>query len=246
MSTFYIKNEQKAENIIKIIGKDVRHIKNVLRYSVGDTLKVCDEGGIKYLTKILKYTENNEVLCEIQSIDSQKSETSYSITLLQGLPKSDKMEFIIQKGTELGVQEFVPVEMERSVVKLDDKNTAKKLERWNKIALEASKQCSRQKVPTVSEVINFQNIIENIRKYDIVLVPYENEKTQTLKQILKNFNENIANIAVMIGPEGGFSDIEIEKLMNSGAKLCTLGPRILRTETAGIATVAMINYEFEL
>ena len=108
----------------------LRHIKNVLRYSVGDTLKVCDEGGTKYLTKILKYTENNEVLCEIQSIDSQKSETSYSITLLQGLPKSDKMEFIIQKGTELGVQEFVPVEMERSVVKLDDKNTAEAND-WN-------------------------------------------------------------------------------------------------------------------
>lgn len=247
MATFYVKNEQINEKIVAITGSDVNHIKNVLRFNLNDIIDICDENGIKYKARIEKYTSTGEVLCNIEEIVEKNSETSYEITLFQGIPKSDKMELIIQKGTELGITRFVPVQMARSIAKIKDANEQKKLERWNKIANEASKQCGRQRLPLVDKMINFENIIENISKYDIVLVPYENELDINIKQVLKNFKRNnIASIAIIIGPEGGFSDSEIDLLKENGASICTLGPRILRTETAGIATVSMVNYEFEL
>ena len=246
MATFYIKNNQIEESHIKITGNDVKHIKQVLRYDVNDIIDVCNEDGIRYKVQIQKYLENDEIICEIKEIIDKKLETPYEITIFQGIPKSDKMELIIQKGTELGVNCFIPVKMERSVVKINDGNENKKIERWNKIASEAAKQCGRQKLPIVDSVINFENIIENISKYDIVLVPYESEQNISIKQVLKSIKGNIASIAIVIGPEGGFSDNEINGLVSAGAKVCTLGPRILRTETAGIATVSMINYELEL
>lgn len=247
MATFYVKNEQIKEKTVAIIGSDVNHIKNVLRFNLKDIIYVCDEKGIKYKARIEKYTNAGEILCNIEEIVEKNSETFYEITLFQGIPKGDKMELIIQKGTELGVSSFIPVQMARSIAKINDKNEKKKLERWNKIANEASKQCGRQRLPIVNKVINFENIIENISKYDIVLVPYENEQNVNIKQTLKNLkSNNIASIAIVIGPEGGFSDEEIGLLEGNGASICTLGPRILRTETAGIATVSMINYEYEL
>lgn len=247
MATFYIKNEQIYETSIKIAGNDVNHIKNVLRFNIGDIIDVCDENGIKYRAKIQKYINKEEILCEIESLVDKNTETYYEITLFQGIPKSDKMEFIVQKGTELGVSQFVPVQMSRSIVKIKEENEHKKIERWNKIAAEAAKQCGRQRLPIVGSVINFENIIENISKYDIVLVPYESEQNINIKQILKKLeSNNIASIAIVIGPEGGFSDEEINSLKENGANICTLGPRILRTETAGLATISMINYELEL
>ena len=246
MATFYIKNNQVQNGFIKIIGGDVRHIKKVLRYNIDDVLSVCDEVGTCYEAKIIEFNEKDEIICSIDKTIEKEAETPYSITLYQGLPKSDKLELIIQKCTELGVTNFVPVQMARSIAKVKGENEAKKLERWNKIASEASKQCGRQKLPVGDGVINFENIIENISKYDIVLVPYESEENINVKQILKGLKSKIASIAIIIGPEGGFAPEEIECLKDNGAKICTLGPRILRTETAGIATVSMINYEFEL
>ncbi|MBO5143560.1 MAG: 16S rRNA (uracil(1498)-N(3))-methyltransferase [Clostridia bacterium] len=249
MSTFYIKNEQIAGNKIKIIGDDYNHLKNVLRYKTGEKLDVCDENAIRYNTKIIEYT-GEEVICEIVAIDKNTTESPINITLYQGLPKADKLELIIQKATEIGVNEVYPVQMERSIVKLDEKNIDKKLDRWNKISAEASKQSGRQKIPQVHRVINLKNIIENISKYDIVLLPYENEKSATIKDTLKvcmERNPKIKDIAVIIGPEGGFSEDEIKKLNDiENVRTVTLGPRILRTETAGLATLSMLVYEFEL
>ncbi len=139
--------------------------------------------------------------------------------------------------------------MERTIVKLDSKDIPKKLERWQKIAKEASTQSGRQRIPTILEPIKFQNIIENIGKYDIVLLPFENEKNYSLKEALKRFNcdKDRKSIAIIIGPEGGFSDIEVDMLKNlPNVEVVTLGGRVLRTETAGPATIAMISYEFEM
>lgn len=245
MSTFYVKNEQVIENNIAIINDDVNHIKNVLRYQIDDCLDVCDENGIRYKTKIENF-ENNKVMLNILEISKETTECSINITLFQGLPKSDKMELIIQKCTELGVKEIVPVISERVIVKLDEKSESKKLERWQKIAKEASKQSGRQIVPTIENAINLKNMIENLSKYDIVIMPYECEKEQMLKNILRNLDKTVKNIAVIIGPEGGFSekDVEILETCNNLQKV-SLGPRILRTETAGIATLAMIVYELD-
>lgn len=246
MSTFYIKNNQIDGKNIRIIGDDVKHIKKVLRYNIDDPIEICNENGVTYEAQICEYTANDEILCKINKISEKNAEVPYKLDLYQGLPKSDKLETVIQKCTELGVTSVIPVQMARSVAKISDEKGGKKLDRWNKIATEASKQCGRQKIPVVNNVSIFENIIENISKYDIVLVPYESEENISIKQILKGLKRNIASIAIVIGPEGGFSDEEINLLKENGAQICTLGQRILRTETAAIATVSMVNYELEL
>ena len=244
MSIFYVKNEQINNGIAKITGEDVNHIKNVLRYNVGDSLNICDEQGIRYLTSISKF-EKDSITLNIDEVSDYTTEPNINVTLIQGLPKGDKFELIIQKCTEIGVSKIIPAITDRVIVKLDDKNIDKKVERWNKIALEASKQSGRQKIPVVEKPINLKKLIENISKYDILLLPYECEKVITLKSILKNVSKDCKNIAIMIGPEGGFSDEEIESLNLENVKRVTLGPRILRTETAGLATLAIVLYELQ-
>ena len=244
MSTFYVKNNQITENKINIIGEDVNHIKNVLRYKIDDKMDVCDENSIRYKTKIENF-EKDKVILNILEISSETTECKINITLYQGLPKSDKMDLIVQKCTELGVKEIVPFISERVIVKLDEKSEPKKQERWQKIAKEAAKQSGRQVVPNIKKAINLKNIIENLSKYDIVIVPYECEKEHNIKNILRNIS-NTKDIAVIIGPEGGFSENDIEILNEvENLKKVSLGPRILRTETAGLATLAMVIYELD-
>lgn len=246
MSTFYIKNEQIEGNKIKIIGEDVNHIKNVLRYKTGDKLNVCDKDGIKYITKIESLT-NNSIISIIEEKLLTTTETGLNITLFQAIPKGDKMDMIVQKCTEIGINYLIPVETERVVVKMNEENIKKKIERWNKIALEASKQSGRQKVPVVTEIVNLKNVIENVSKYDIVILPYEMEKESYIKNVLRNINKNkCKQIAIVIGPEGGFSESEvgmIENSSNCNVARVTLGPRIYRTETAAMVTLSLVIYE---
>lgn len=244
MSIFYVKNEQINGEDAYIEGEDVRHIKDVLRYAVNDNLDICDENGVKYITKINNMAKE-KISLKILEVSEETSEPSINITLFQGLPKSDKLEMIIQKCTELGVSEIVPVITDRVIVKIDEKSASKKVERWNKIALEAGKQSGRQKIPKIKNINNLKNLIENISKYDILLLPYECEKEITLKSVLRNLDANVKNIAIMIGPEGGFSENDLKLLDLPNVKKVTLGPRILRTETAGLATVAMVLYELQ-
>lgn len=245
MSIFYVKNEQIEDEKASIINKDVKHIRDVLRYKVGDELSICNENGEKYITKILNFSKE-QIDLKILKRCTETSEPNIKITLFQGMPKADKLETIIQKCTELGVSEIVPLMTERVIVKLDEKSIPKKLERWNKIALEASKQSGRQKVPKVKSPINIKNLVENISKYDILILPYECEKDNTIKNVLKNLDKKCKNIAIIIGPEGGFSEEEVDLFNADNAKLVTLGPRILRTETAGMVTLAMILYELDM
>lgn len=245
MSTFYIKNEQISDDKIYILDDDFNHIKNVLRYKENDNLDVCDENGIRYKTKIESF-DTNRVILNIMETDNKSTECDINITLFQGLPKSDKMELIIQKCTEIGVKEIVPFISERVIVKLDEKGETKKQERWQKIAKEAAKQSGRQIIPNIKKTINLKNIIENLSKYDIVIMPYECEKDCMIKEVLKNIEKNVQNIAIVIGPEGGFSENDVEILeKSSNLKKVSLGPRILRTETAGFVTLAMIIYELD-
>lgn len=244
MSIFYVKNEQINDVRAVILGDDVKHIRDVLRYNVGDLLDICDENGVRYKTKISNFEKSNIDL-EVLEVSDYTTEPSIKVTLFQGMPKADKLEMIIQKCTELGVSEIVPVIMDRVIVKLDDKSIDKKLERWNKIALEAGKQSGRQKIPSVQKPTKLKNLIENISKYDILLLPYECEKDVTLKSVLRNLDKECKNVAIIIGPEGGFSEEEVELLNLENVKRVTLGPRILRTETAGLATLAMVLYELQ-
>ena len=243
MPKFFVKSNQIVENVIDITGTDVNHITNVLRLKVNDKIQICnEETEDNYITQIIETNKEN-IKCKILERLENKAEAGMDITIFQGLPKADKMELIIQKCTELGVKEITPVQMERSIVKLDSKSEAKKIERWQKIAEVASKQCGRDRICKINNVVNIENICNMCSKYDIVLVPYENEENKSLKQELKKLNSKNLKIAIVIGPEGGFEQKEIEQLKQNGGQIVTLGKRILRTETVAIAMSSIIMYE---
>lgn len=246
MSKFFVKDNQINNNSINIVGEDVNHISNVLRMKKEDELQVCNqETGENYITKITSFSKE-KIECEIVKKIDKTVESNVNITLFQGIPKFDKMELIIQKNTEVGVKKIVPVLMERTVVKLDEKTINKKIERWQKISEVAAKQSMRDIIPEVENVIKLKDIEK--QNYDIILVAYENEDKNTLKSELielKNKKMNKYNVAIVIGPEGGIAEKEIEILKNMGAVFVSLGKRILRTETAGIVMSGNIIYELE-
>ena len=246
MSKFFVKDNQINNNSINIVGEDVNHMSNVLRMKKEDELQVCNqETGENYITKITSFSKE-KIECEIVKKIDKTVESNVNITLFQGIPKFDKMELIIQKNTEVGVKKIVPVLMERTVVKLDEKTINKKIERWQKISEVAAKQSMRDIIPEVENVIKLKDIEK--QNYDIILVAYENEDKNMLKSELielKNKKMNKYNIAIVIGPEGGIAEKEIEILKNMGAVFVSLGKRILRTETAGIVMSGNIIYELE-
>lgn len=246
MYKFFVTDNQIKDNYIDIIKDDVNHIKNVLRLGIDEEIQVCViNNSINYLCKIVEL-DNKFVRCKILNKLESTSEPKTYLHVFQGLPKAEKMETIIQKCTELGVSEITPVAMKRCVVKLDDKTGVKKVQRWQKIAEVAAKQSKRDKIPTVNLPINIKNLYEKIVNYDIVLVAYENEEDISIKKILQDVEkkENL-KVAVIVGPEGGIEDKEIEELKSVGAKVVTLGKRILRTETAPIVLASVIMYEFD-
>lgn len=246
MPKFFITNNQIKNNEIYLIGNDVKHIANVLRKQIGCIINICNmETSDNFLCEIEEINKDS-IKCKIIEIIKSEAESNVDITIFQGIPKAEKMELIIQKCTELGAKHFIPVQMERCVVKLDDRAERKKLERWQKIAETAAKQSGRDIIPTVENSINLAKLCNLIQKYDIVLLAYENEEQNKLKDELKNIkNKKDLKIGIIIGPEGGIEKQEIEKLQLAGAKVITLGKRILRTETVGISITSIIMYELE-
>ena len=244
-----IKEEQIKKDEIIIIGQDVNHIKKVLRAKIGDEIQICNnQNGENFLCKI-QNIENENITCKIKQKIQKQVESNIEVTIFQGLPKADKMEFIIQKAVELGVYDITPVEMKRCVVKLNEKDKSKKVERWQKISEVAAKQSGRDIIPHINNVINIKNMYELIPKYDIVIVAYENEQNRTLKEQLKQikekYKEGKIKIGIVIGPEGGLEENDVEQLENNGAKIVTLGKRILRTETVALNVLSIIMYELE-
>ena len=247
MPKFFVTNQNIQKNQITIIGEDVNHIKNVLRKKKEDEITICNaETSEDYLCKISKL-EENQIICNIIKKLETNAEAKIEVTIFQGLPKADKMEFIIQKAVELGVYDITPIEMKRCSVKLNDKDKKKKLERWQKIAQVAAKQSGRNRIPKINEIISIKNICNLCQKYDIVIVAYEKEKENKLKYELEKLklcqDENL-KIAILIGPEGGIDPSEIALLQEEGAKIVTLGNRILRTETVALNMLSIIMYEF--
>ena len=247
MRKFFIKENQIKNNKVEIIGEDVNHIKNVLRLSEKEKIKICDsDNQINYICEISEITKQN-VLCNILEKAINTAEGNIELHIYQGLPKADKMELIIQKGTELGVTKFIPVALKRSIVKLNGKDEQKKIERWQKISEVAAKQCERDLIPKVENVQNLNDILLRVKEYDLFLVAYELEKEIYIKKELKNLNSNQEyKIAVLIGPEGGLEKEEVEKLESYGAKVVSLGNRILRTETVALQIASIIMYELEI
>ena len=243
MYKFFVEDNQINNDKIVINNDDYNHIANVLRMKKGDTILITNKNSKETFNCEIEEVKSNEIVCNILNKENKNVELNVNIDLFQGLPKADKMEYIIQKCVELGVHKIVPVNMKYCVAKIKDEE--KKNIRWNKISEVAAKQCKRNIIPQIDKSINMNGLYSEIKNYDLAIVAYENEDNITLKTVLKG-NTKIKNIAVIIGPEGGISLDEIEELKENGAKIVSLGNRILRTETAPIALLSMLVYEYEL
>ena len=223
-----------------ITGDDAHHISRVLRMKAGDALSLCDGAGSEY-DAVIKTVSPEAVVCSLGEKRTSSAESPVQITLFQCLPKTGKMELIVQKCTELGVFSIVPTLSARCVV-VPGKDYDKKRERYNRVALEAAKQSRRAMVPQVLPLVELKKI--DVRSFDLFLVAYEDEGTVSLKQALRA-SASPRTIALLVGPEGGLEESEVARLTQAGAKSVSLGKRILRTETAGMAMLAQTLYEVE-
>ena len=246
MSNFFIDSGNINGENAYVTGSDVNHIKNVLRMKESDEIKLSAGDGLLYTATISGFLPDR-IVCRIIDCEGGKSELPAKIVLFQGLPKKDKMELIIQKAVELGVSEIVPVMMKRTIVKLEDnKKEQKKLERWRTISLTAAKQSGRAVVPEVSDFITFNVAVKRAEGLEYNLIPYENEKgMDKARELIKELKDK-KSIGIFIGPEGGISEDELELAINAGAKPISLGNRILRTETAGLALISVIAFEIDV
>ena len=244
MYRFFIEECQVDGAYIWVEGDDVNHIRNVLRMKAGERVLLCSESGMEYESELVSL-EGDKIQARILDIHGAESELKTRIVLFQGLPKGDKMDLVIQKAIELGASEIVPVKMKRCVVKLDEKKARKKTERWNAVALSAAKQSKRGMIPRVSRVYSFHEAAEMARGFSMVLVPYEAaEGMEYSRQLVKEVKGR-ESVGIFIGPEGGFEPAEIEELRESGGQILSLGKRILRTETAGMAMLSVLMFELE-
>ena len=244
MHHFFVAPEQVQDTQIIIVGSDVNHIRNVLRMKEGEILEISDGDGQIYLCEI-EGLSAEEVRAKINEVRASDTELVSRIYLFQGLPKSDKMELIIQKAVELGAYEIIPVATKRAVVKLDDKKAPKKVERWNSIAEGGAKQSGRSVVPKVSQVMSFKEAIQYASELDVMLIPYELADGMAETKLAVESIQTGQSVGIFIGPEGGFETEEVEYAVQCGAKAISLGKRILRTETAGLTMLSILMYHLE-
>ncbi len=255
MYRFYVDENKHMANRFVVTGEDVNHIKNVLRLKIRDNIILCNTCGTDYICEIAEFTDNKECICNILREEKTLTELPVKIILYQGIPKKDKFELIVQKCTELGISEIVPVKMKRSVAKIEDeKSEAKKALRWSEIARAAAMQSGRGIIPKIGRALSLNDAVKRAKEEsEFIAVPYENangmkslkEFTDNIKKRILNDKENIPVVSVFIGPEGGFETSEIEFLKEANGKMVSLGKRILRTETAGFVISSIIMYELE-
>ena len=243
MYQFFVEDEQIANDLVIIEGSDVNHIRNVLRMKCGEKVRISSTSGRNFFGTIDRIAENVVEVC-ITEETALDTELPCRICLFQGLPKSDKMELIVQKAVELGAAEVIPVAMKNCVVKLDAKKAAAKAARWQEIAKSAAKQSKRSIIPKIHEVVSFKEALKLAENCDIRLVPYENENGMEGARTVLEQIEPGKSISIMIGPEGGFAEEEIAKARETMQSI-SLGRRILRTDTAGICMMSMLMLQLE-
>ena len=244
MHQFFVGEEQVGRDFITITGSDVNHIKNVLRMRPGEKVRISSREGHDYFCRICEIAEDF-VQAEFLAEDAPSTELSGKIYLFQGIPKGDRMETVIEKAVELGVYEIIPVAMRYCVVKLDEKKAAARVVRWQKLAEAAAKQAKRSRIPVVHPLMEFKEAVSYASSCDVRLVPYENERgMESMREALSLIKKG-DSVSVFIGPEGGFSEEEIA-LAKDTMKAISLGRRILRTDTAGIAVMSMLMLKMEM
>ena len=244
MPKFFADNSCVKDNLITISGDDARHITKSLRLTISDKIIVSDFSGFEYNCEIIEISEGI-VKLSILSKSVCSSDSPLKITLFQGIPKSDKLDLIVMKCTELGGSSVVPMHTKNCVAEIKPAKAEAKLARLNRIALEASKQCGRGTILSVESPVDIKTAFSMSKEYDLAVIPYENEDGASLKSVLNNIHP-IKSIAVYIGPEGGFTENEVSLAKENGIVSVTLGKRILRTETAGMSVLSMLLYEYEL
>lgn len=244
MSHFFIDSSQVSDGLLTIVGEDVNHMKNVLRMKAGEHFSAADENGMCYECAI-ENLEKHQVTAKILEKKMGETELSSKIYLFQGLPKSDKMELIIQKAVELGAYEVIPVATKRAIVKLDAKKEASKLKRWQSIAEGAAKQSGRMRIPKIQEVKTYREALEMAKSLDANVIPYEcAEGMNGTRKIFEGIRPGMS-VGIFIGPEGGWEESEVAMAQELGIQPVTLGRRILRTETAGLTTLSILMYLLE-
>ncbi|MBR4981262.1 MAG: 16S rRNA (uracil(1498)-N(3))-methyltransferase [Lachnospiraceae bacterium] len=245
MYQFFVEPSQIQGTRVVITGNDVNHIKNVLRMQPGEEIAVSNgEDGKEYRCGIETLGED-EIVCSLRFVKEDGVELSSKIYLFQGLPKADKMELIVQKAVELGVYEIIPVSTKRAVVKLDEKKAKSKIARWQTISEAAAKQSKRRIVPQIHAVMSFKEAVNYAKDMPVKLIPYElAEGMEKTRELISNLKPG-EDVAIFIGPEGGFEESEIQIALENRIEPITLGKRILRTETAGFTVLSWIMYQLE-
>ena len=247
MLHIFVDPAQMKGDLLYVTGKDVNHIKNVMRLKKGDEISVrTGQDDREYRYGIEEFTDS-EVVCRLRFVKEADVELPVKVYIFQGLPKADKMELIIQKAVELGAAEIIPVEMRRSVVKLDGSKKAKKTQRWQAIAESAAKQSRRAVVPMVREPMTMEEAVRFAEQNtDVRLLPYElQEADGSTRDVMDGIREGSA-VSIFIGPEGGFDPAEVELAREAGIRPISLGKRILRTETAALVALSFLIYHFEI
>ncbi|MGV4319619.1 16S rRNA (uracil(1498)-N(3))-methyltransferase [Bacillus mojavensis] len=242
------KQQMEEAPAISITGEDVHHIVNVMRMNEGDQIICCSQDGFEAKCE-LQSVSKEKVSCLMIEWTNENRELPIKVYIASGLPKGDKLEWIIQKGTELGAHAFIPLQAARSVVKLDDKKAKKKRERWTKIAKEAAEQSYRNEVPQVLDIHSFQQLLDKVHNFDKCVVAYEESskqgETSSFSAVVSSLPKG-SSLLIVFGPEGGLTEAEVERLTAKNAVPCGLGPRILRTETAPLYALSAISYHTEL
>ncbi len=239
MHRFFIEGLLSAE--IRITGQDAIHIQRVLRLQSGDFVVVVDPKGATGLAQIKKLEDKN-ILLSLQETLAEERESPVRVYLAQGLPKSDKMDLIVQKAVELGASAVIPLETAQCVVQYEAGKKKAKQERWQKIAMEAAKQSKRSHIPQVKEIQSLSDCLSSMPEDVYKIMLYEGRNPQGIKQILQR--QRAKEVLLLVGPEGGFSASEVELCQRHGVHVVSMGPRILRTETAGLAGIAIVMYEY--
>src|SRR6056297_9609 len=251
MHRFFVKDEYIENDVVEISGEDFNHISNSLRLQPGDEIIVSPGNSYDYIVELKDFNDKT-VIGRIINKEVNQTEPEINVDLGQAIPKNRNIELVIQKGTEIGDNKIIPLDTARTIVKLSKSKEKRRLKRWQKISKEAAKQSQRGQIPNIKNIVNVNNkkeIDKLFSNYDIILVLYAKDDSYSIKQALKQYKyENIKNILVLIGPEGGFAKQEIimfEKAnKNNNVKTINLGTRILRTETAGLVALSSILYEF--
>ncbi len=248
MQRYFVSSAEMNDSSVTIIGDDANHIVKVMRMEIGDRVICSDNQGRVALCEITEIDRDTVQTSIIEFIQESK-ESPIRVTIAQGIPKGDKLETIVQKGTELGAKAFLPFSSSRCIVKWDEKKGQKKTQRLEKIAKEAAEQSHRSRIPDILSPVSFKSLLKQAAEFDYKIVAYEEEaKIGETKRLSELFNQMAPGTSILcaIGPEGGLSEQEVDELKEAGFIPCGLGPRILRTETASSYILSAISYHFEL